>query len=151
MCCRSIKNTARMEPRFILCLNTEAVHLECQASSERRVATLKAGGFEAVQVHKRAPLHPDVTNLLPAARAASMVRVAEAMTHHLVRAALVTNLRGAARHMENAGGMGLAWPKTPFFPTPMRLRPVSVAASRPLGNSRTPTCISEGFTSGFKT
>jgi len=51
-------------------------------------------------------LHTDVINLSPAARAASMVRVADAMTGHHARAALVKIPRGAAYHKANAGGIG---------------------------------------------
>jgi len=90
----------------MVCPKTEAVHLERQAASARRAATLKADRREAVEVQKRAALFPDVTKLPPAARAASMVRVAGAMTGHHARAALVTNPRGAAYHKAYAGDIG---------------------------------------------
>ena len=90
----------------MLCPKTEAVHLERQAASARRAATLKADRRKAVEVQKRAALCPDVTKLPPAAQAASMVRVAGAMTGHHARAALVTNPRGAAYHKAYAGDIG---------------------------------------------
>jgi len=100
------KKEARFEPRFTVCPKTEAVHLERQAASARRAATLKADRREAVEVQKRAALRPDANNLPPAARAASMVRVAATMTGHHARAAMVTNPRGAAYHRAYAGGIG---------------------------------------------
>ena len=100
------KKETRFEQRFMLCPKTESVHLKRQAASARRAATLKADRREAVEVQKRAALHPDVTNVSPAARAASMVHVADAMTGPHARAALVTNPRGAAYHGAYAGGIG---------------------------------------------
>lgn len=101
-----LKKETRSKPRFMVCPKTESVHLERQAASARSAATLKADRREAFEVQKRAALHPDVTNVSPAARAASTVHVADATIGPHSRAALVTNPSGAAYHRAYAGGIG---------------------------------------------
>jgi len=99
------KKETRFEPRFMVCSKTQPVHLEREAESARRAAALKADRGEAVALRKKAALRTDVTSLPPAARAASMTRVADALTGPHARAALVTNPRGAAYHKAYAGGI----------------------------------------------
>ena len=101
-----LKKETRSKPRFMACTKTESVRLERQAASARSAATLKADRREAVEVQKRAALHPDVTNVSPAAWAASTVHVADATISPHARAALVTNPGNAAYHRAYAGGIG---------------------------------------------
>jgi len=89
----------------MVCRKTQPVHLEREAESARRAAALKADRGEAVALRKKAALRTDVTSLPPAARAASMTRVADALTGPHARAALVKNPRGAAYHKAYAGGI----------------------------------------------
>jgi len=80
------------------------VHLEREAESARRAAAQMADRGGAVAMRKQAELRTDVTSLPPAARAASMTRVADELTGPHARAALVTNPRGAAYHRAHEGG-----------------------------------------------
>jgi len=89
----------------MVCRKTQPVHLEREAESARRAAALKADRGKAVALRKKAALRTDVQSLPPAARAASMTRVADALTEPHARAALVTNPRGAAYHKAYAGGI----------------------------------------------
>jgi len=50
------KKETRFEPRFIVCIKTQPVHLEREAESARRAAALKADGGEAVSLQKKAAL-----------------------------------------------------------------------------------------------
>jgi len=101
-----VKNKeTRFEPCFMVCRKTQAVHLEREAELARHAAALKADRGEAVALRKKAALRTDVTSLPPAARAASMTRVADALTGPHARAAFVTNPRGAAYHKAYAGGI----------------------------------------------
>jgi len=99
------KKETRFEPRSMVCRKTQPGHLEREAESARRAAALKADRGEAVAMRKKAALRADMTSLPPAARAASMIRVADALTKPHARMALVTNPRGAAYHKAYAGGI----------------------------------------------
>jgi len=99
------KKETRFEPRFMVCSKTQPVHLVREAESARRAAALRADRGEAVALRKKAALRTDVTSLPPAARAAFMTRVADALTGPHARAALVNNPRGAAYHKAYAGGI----------------------------------------------
>ena len=88
-----------------MCRKTQLVHLEREAESARRAVALTADRGGAVALRKKAALRTDVKSLPPAARAAPMTRVADALTGPHARAALVTNPRGAAHLKAYAGGI----------------------------------------------
>jgi len=100
-----IKKETRFEPRFMVCRKTQPVHLEREAESAHRAPALKADRGEAVDLREKAALRTEGTSLPPAVRAASMTRVANALTGPFARAALVTDPRGAFYHKAYAGGI----------------------------------------------